>query len=138
MPFGRGTHASRRAAVGLVAMAICVAGFLALAGGARAEQEEKATVARRAYFTYPLTQTTPPLLLAGFPPSTVCLVGGLLGVPQVCSEQVTRLANVLGLSDGLPVPVTPDADIVQPIAPGTTPVGMAGGQQRWVSLLQLG
>ena len=127
----------RRAVLGVIALAVSAVGFIALPSGARAEQVEPAAVARRAYFTYPLTQVTPPLLLAGFPPSTVCLVGGLIGLPQVCSEQITRLANILGLSDGLPVIPTPDADVIQPIAPGTTPIGMASGQTRWVSLLQL-
>ena len=45
---------------------------------------------------------------------------------------------LLGLTDGLPIPLTPDGDLAQPVVlPGTTPVGMFGGQPRYVSLAAL-
>lgn len=95
-----------------------------------------ASVSREAYFTYPITQTAPPLIRNGFPPATACLVAGLAGVPQICGTEAQQLSALLGLTDGLPIPVTPDGDLAQPIAlPGTTPVGMFGGQPRYVSLL---
>jgi hypothetical protein len=97
-----------------------------------------ASVSREAYFTYPITQTAPPLIRNGFPPATACLVAGLAGVPQVCGTEAQQVAALLGLSDGLPIPITPDSDLAQPIAlPGTTPVGMFGGQTRYVSLTAL-
>src|SRR5438046_3165757 len=97
--------------------------------------EGPAAISREAYFTYPITQTTPPVLRNGFPPATACLVAGLVGVPQLCGDQVQQAAALLGLSDGLPVPITPDGDLAQVVAlPGTTPVGMMGGQPRYVSL----
>ncbi len=98
----------------------------------------RATVSREAYFTYPITQTTPRLLRNGFPPATACLVAGLAGVPQVCGTEAQQVASLLGLTDGLPIPITPDGDLAQPVVlPGTTPVGMFGGQPRYVSLLAL-
>src|SRR5205085_5201239 len=74
----------------------------------------------------------------GFPPATACLVAGLVGVPQLCGNEVQQATALLGLNDGLPIPITPDSDLAQPIAlPGTTPVGMFGGQPRYVSLAAL-
>jgi hypothetical protein len=98
----------------------------------------RATITREAYYTYPITQTTPPLLRNGFPPATACLVAGLVGVPQLCGTEAQQVGSLLGLSDGLPIPITPDSELAQPIVlPGTTPVGMAGGQPRYVSLAAL-
>lgn len=125
-----------RSLVGAAVLLVGVAGGVVVSAGA-AEQEQQAPISRQAYFTYPATQVLPPVLLNGFPPSTACLVAGLVGVAQVCGEEVAGIGNDLGLSDGIPVVPTPDADIAQPIAPGTSPVGMLGGQQRWVSLFQL-
>ncbi len=53
------------------------------------------------------------------------------------AEDVQSIGGALGLSDGLPIPLSPDGEIAQPVVPGTTPVGMLGGQQRYTSLLQL-
>ncbi len=124
-----------------------LAAFAALAGAAALLQlglanaetvEAPAVVSREAYFTYPITQTTPPVLRNGFPPATACLVAGLVGVPQLCGNEVQQAGALLGLSDGLPIPITPDSDLAQPIVvPGTTPVGMFGGQPRYVSLAAL-
>jgi hypothetical protein len=128
----------------LLRRAIAVAAVLALGasmrlGPAEAETVEgPATVTKEAYFTNPITQVTPPHLRNGFPPATACLVAGLVGVPQLCGTEIQQLAALLGLSDGLPIPITPDGDLAQPIVlPGTTPVGMLGGQQRYASLLAL-
>jgi hypothetical protein len=107
-------------------------------GAGAATVEEPARITREAYFTHPITQVTPPLLTAGFPPGTVCLVAGLVGAPQLCGEEVQQVGGALGLSDGLPIPLSPDGEIVQPVVPGTTPVGMLGGQERYTSLMQLG
>ncbi|MGH9275570.1 MAG: hypothetical protein ACRDZU_13065 [Acidimicrobiales bacterium] len=125
----------RRAALGSfgATIAILAAG---LSAGANTMQEP-ARITRQAYFTHPLTQVTPPLITEGFPPGTACLVAGLIGAPQVCGTEVQDVGGLLGLSDGLPIPVSPDGEIAQPVAPGTTPVGMLGGQQRYTSLLQI-
>lgn len=144
----RGTHrgerprgpARRVRALAASIAAVYVAGVLGLGlHSADADTvEAPATISREAYFTNPLTQITPPLLRNGFPPATACLVAGLVGAPQVCGTEVQQISSLLGLSDGLPVLVTPDGDIAQPlVVPGTTPVGMLGGQQRYTSLLQL-
>lgn len=125
----------------LGAAAACVAVAVAIVGaaiGASANTvQEPARVSREAYFTHPVTQVTPPLIKNGFPPGTACLVAGLVGAPQLCGEEVQQIGGALGLSDGLPIPLSPDGEIAQPIVPGTTPVGMLGGQQRYTSLLQL-
>jgi hypothetical protein len=126
-----------RLAAGLVMITASVAGIaVGWRGAGAAEVEERAVIARQAYFTHPATEALPPVLLNGFPPSTVCLVAGLVGVPQVCGPDIRDILDTLGLGDGLPVPPTPDADIVQAVVPGTTPVGMLGGQQRYASLFQ--
>ena len=123
--------AAATALVGLTAV-------LQLGPATAATVQEPATVTREAYFTNPITQATPPLLRNGFPPATACLVAGLVGVPQVCGSEIQQIAALLGLTDGLPIPITPDGDLAQPIAlPGTTPVGMLGGQQRYASLIQV-
>ncbi|MDQ2649279.1 MAG: hypothetical protein M3Z03_06980 [Actinomycetota bacterium] len=124
-----------------VALALAFAGLAGAlqVGGATADTvTAPATVSRQAYFTNPITQVTPPLLRNGFPPATLCLVAGLGGLPQLCGPEVQELGGLLGLSDGLPIPVTPDGDLAQIVAlPGTTPVGMLAGQQRYASLFQL-
>jgi hypothetical protein len=122
-----------RASVALVALA----GILQLGSAGAESVEGPATVTREAYFTTPITQITPPLLRAGFPPATACLVAGLVGVEQLCGPEVQQLGGLLGLSDGIPILVTPDGDLAQPVLPGTTPVGMIAGQQRYSSLLQI-
>lgn len=130
---------TRARRLGAVAALVGLAGILQLEPARAVTASEPAKVTREAYFTHPITQATPPLLRNGFPPATACLVAGLVGVPQVCGTEVQQVAALLGLSDGLPVPITPDGDLAQPIAlPGTTPVGMLAGQQRYVSLLALG
>jgi hypothetical protein len=55
----------------------------------------------------------------------------------VCGNEVQQVVALLGLSDGLPILVTPDGDLAQPISPNTTPVGMLGGQARYVSGFQI-
>ena len=132
----RGGKRARRVAA-FVAF-LSAAGVLQL-GLANAETvEAPAVVSREAYFTYPITQTTPPMLRNGFPPATACLVAGLVGVPQLCGSEVQQVSTLLGLTDGLPIPITPDSDLAQAVAlPGTTPVGMMAGQPRYVSLTAL-
>jgi hypothetical protein len=122
---------------GIVAMAAAaVTGVSGLQASANTV-EEPAVVARQAYFTYPVTDVVPPILTDGFPPATLCLVAGIAGAADLCGEEVQQIGGGLGLSDGLPIPVSPDGEVAQPVAPGTTPVGMLAGQPRYVSLLQL-
>jgi hypothetical protein len=122
-----------------MAAAVALLATVALVGGAGANTvQEPARISRQAYFTYPVTQVTPPLIRNGFPPGTACLVAGLVGAPQVCGTEVQQLGGLLGLSDGLPIPQSPDGDLAQLVVPGTTPIGMLGGQPRYTSLLQLG
>jgi len=132
-------RSSRRARLAAGAAALVVATAVGMAGlqASAATVEEPASVARQAYYTYPVTDVTPPVLTAGFPPGTVCLVAGLAGAAQLCGEEVQQVGGTLGLSDGLPIPVSPDGEIAQPVVPGTTPVGMLGGQPRYASALQL-
>ena len=133
-----GGRRRRRSAWILAFLIACVVSVVGYSAAGAETQQAQASVAREAYFTYPATQVTPPLLRNGFPPATACLVAGLAGVPQLCGTQAQQIAALLGLSDGLPVLVTPDGDLAQPtVAPGTTPVGMLGGQPRYVSLLAL-
>jgi hypothetical protein len=124
----------RRLGIAAAVMAVTL-GVFHFAPADAAEVEARAAITREAYFTYPITQTAPPLLRKGFPPATACLVAGLVGVPQLCGNEVQQIGALAGLSDGIPIPITPDSDLAQPTAvPGTTPVGMAGGQTRYVSL----
>ncbi len=133
--WSRGRTARRLAAF---AALLGAAGVVQLGLANAATVETPALVSREAYFTYPITQTAPPVLRNGFPPATACLVAGLVGVPQLCGTEAQQVAALLGLTDGLPIPITPDGDLAQPAAvPGTTPVGMMGGQPRYVSLTAL-
>jgi hypothetical protein len=133
---GRTGSRGRRFAV--AATFVGLVGVLQLAPTGADTVSAPATITRQAYFTNPITQATPPVLRNGFPPGTVCLVAGLAGLPQLCGPEVQQLGGALGLSDGLPIPVTPDGDLAQLVAlPGTTPVGMLAGQQRYATLLQL-
>jgi hypothetical protein len=132
-------HRGLRFGAGLLVASISVFGVVHAIGNASAtERQEVANISREAYFTRPASAATPPLLRKGFPPSTACLVAGLVGLPQVCGEAVKDLGNTIGVGDGLPVPETIDSDLVQPVLPGTMPVGMAGGQERYTSLIQFG
>jgi len=64
-PGGRG---ARR--FGVFVVLLGAAGVLQL-GLANAETvQAPAVISREAYFTYPITQTTPPVLRNGFPPAT--------------------------------------------------------------------
>jgi hypothetical protein len=120
-----------------IAVAVSALALLAVVGAGANTVQEPARISRQAYFTYPLTQVTPPLIRNGFPPGTACLVAGLVGAPQLCGTEVQQIGGLLGLSDGLPIPQTPDGDLAQAVVPGTTPIGMLGGQPRYTSLLQL-
>jgi hypothetical protein len=132
---GGGTRRRRR--IGVIGAAV-LAGVVLSAGSGDADTvEAPATFGRQAYYTYPITQITPPVIRNGFPPATACLVAGLVGVPQVCGNEVQQVVALLGLSDGLPILVTPDGDLAQPVAPGTTPIGMLGGQARYASGFQI-
>jgi hypothetical protein len=132
---GGGTRRRRR--IGVIGAAVLAAVALSAGSGSADTVEAPATFGRQAYFTYPITQVTPPVLRNGFPPATACLVAGLVGVPQVCGNEVQQVVALLGLSDGLPILVTPDGDLAQPVAPGTTPVGMLAGQPRYASGFQI-
>jgi len=125
--------------VGMFAAVVALTlGLFQFTQAGAADVEGRATISREAYYTYPITQTAPPLIRKGFPPATACLAAGLAGVPQICGSEAQQVAALLGLTDGLPIPITPDGDLAQPIAlPGTTPVGMFGGQPRYLSLLAL-
>lgn len=121
-----------------MAAAVAAVALLAVVGGAGANTvQEPARISRQAYFTHPVTQVTPPLITSGFPPGTACLVAGIAGAPQLCGTEVQQIGGLLGLSDGLPIPQAPDGDVAQLVVPGTTPIGMLGGQPRYTSLLQL-
>lgn len=126
--------ARRTIAVSAVLALVSLTGFAA--PGSAQDKQEVAGVEREGYFTRPATSATPPVLVDGFPPSNVCLVAGIVGLPQLCGPEISGTANDLGLSGGIPVPETIDADLVQPVAPDTMPVGMAGGEERYVSALQ--
>ena len=138
MTDGRRTPSRWRSRARIPLALVALAGLLQLGPAEAQEVEAPATVTREAYFTNPITQVTPPLLRNGFPPATACLVAGLVGVAQLCGPEVQQLGALLGLTDGIPILVTPDGDLAQPVVvPGTTPVGMIAGQQRYASLLQV-
>ncbi len=80
--------------------------------------EQDAGIARQAYFTHPATDALPPLLFNGFPPSTACLVAGLVGFPSVCAARSSAMPlEPLGLGDGLPEPSTPDSQLLSRSCP---------------------
>jgi hypothetical protein len=87
---------------------------------------------KEAYYTFRIAGSLPPVLTKQVPPSAVCLVAPA----QVCGPEVDSLKATLGLSNGLPVPDVPDFMLPQPVEPGTLPVGMIGGQTRYVSALR--
>lgn len=127
---------SRRAASVLILTVVAIS--LLVSPGHAADTQEVAQVDRTAYFTRPITSATPPVLVNGFPPATACLVAGIAGLAQLCGPEITDITDTLGLGDGLPVPETIDADLAQPVLPGTLPIGMAAGQERYATALQLG
>lgn len=132
---GRTPRQRRR--LGVIGAAALLAALLSAGSGTADTVEAPASFGRQAYYTYPITQVTPPVLRNGFPPATACLVAGLVGVPQVCGNEAQQVVALLGLSDGLPILVTPDGDLAQPVAPGTSPIGMLAGQPRYVSGYQI-
>ncbi len=132
-----GGETRRRRRIGVIGAAVLAGVVLSAGSGGADTVEAPATFGRQAYYTYPITQITPPVLRNGFPPATACLVAGLVGVPQVCGSEVQQVVALLGLGDGLPILVTPDGDLAQPIFPGTTPIGMLGGQARYLSGFQI-
>ena len=74
-----GGETRRRRRIGVIGAAVLAGVVLSAGSGGADTVEAPATVARQAYFTYPVTQITPPLLRNGFPPATACLVAGLVG-----------------------------------------------------------
>ncbi|WP_436795325.1 hypothetical protein [Actinospongicola halichondriae] len=123
-----------RIVVAVALAAVGVFGFVSPGGAA--DQQQVAQVQKTAYYTRPASTATPPTLTNGFPPSTACLVAGLAGLPELCGEQVADIGDQLGLGGGLPVPETIDSSLVQPVLPATLPIGMAGGQERYSSLIR--
>ena len=126
---------SARILIAVVLAGVGIFGFVS--PGSAADQQQVAQVERSAYFTRPASSATPPVLTDGFPPSTACLVAGLAGLPQLCGEQIADIGDQLGLGGGIPVPETIDSSLVQPVAPATLPVGMAAGQERYLSLIHI-
>ncbi len=117
------------------------AGLVALAAvampmsSARGQESGAATpleAAKEAYYTFRITGALPPVLTKQVPPSAVCLIAPA----QVCGPEVDALKVTLGLDNGLPIPDVPDFALPQPVEPGTLPVGMIGGQTRYVSALR--
>jgi hypothetical protein len=114
-------------------------GALALAGvwspmtAAKGQEAPTALkVTKEAYYTSRFAGSLPPVLTKQVPPAPVCLVAPA----QVCGPEVDSLKTTLGLNKGLPVPDVPDFQLQQPVAPGTLPVGMIGGQTRYTSALR--
>ena len=94
-----------------------------------------------AYFTHPLTKAIPPVLTTEFPPGVVCIVAGIGGAPEVCGDTVQELKAILAptplnVDAGLPLPDSFDPILPQPVLPGTLPVGLIGGQERYASFLR--
>jgi hypothetical protein len=89
-------------------------------------------VTKEAYYTFRILGSLPPVLVKQVPPAPVCLVAPA----QVCGPEVDSLKKALGLDKGVPVPDVPDFQLPQPVAPGTVPVGLIGGQTRYVSALR--
>ncbi|HEX9683764.1 MAG TPA: hypothetical protein VGA13_11820 [Acidimicrobiales bacterium] len=133
---------NRRFAGALLASLLPGAVALTGAAGAAEDDVEPIGVVSEAYYTTPFTASLPPVLVSEVPPGVVCIVAGIAGAAQVCGDEVQALkaeleGTPLDVSDGLPIPESPDSSIPQPVAPGTLPVGILGGQQRYASYVEL-
>jgi hypothetical protein len=116
---------------GLVAL-VAVAVPMNSARGQEAGAATPLKAAKEAYYTFRTAGSLPPVLTKQVPPSAVCLVAPA----QVCGPEVDALKVTLGLDKGLPIPDVPDFMLPQPVEPGTLPIGMIGGQTRYVSALR--
>lgn len=109
-----------------------VAGPMNAARTAAQEAPTALKVTKEAFWTNRFAGSLPPVLVKQVPPAPVCLVAPA----QVCGPEVDALKATLGLNRGVPVPDVPDFQLPQPVAPGTLPVGMIGGQARYFSAMR--
>lgn len=126
----------------LVASLLPAAVAFAVHPAGAAPDFEQAKVAATGYYTSPVNDALPPVLTSEVPPGVVCIVTGIAGASQVCGDQVQQLKALLSgtpldVSDGLPLPESADPQLPQPVAPGTLPVGLLGGKQRYASYLKI-
>jgi hypothetical protein len=110
----------------LLACAAVLPAGLAAAQEEQAE-EQPAGVRSQGYYTADTSDALPPILTREFPPGVVCIV-----VPEACSEDTEPITRPIDEAvREVEIPGGP----VQPVAPGTLPVGMLGGQERYASVL---
>jgi hypothetical protein len=111
---------------------LAVLGPLHATRGDAQEAPAPLKVNREGFWTARFAGSLPPVLVKQVPPAPVCLVAPA----QVCGPEVDSLKQTLGLNHGVPIPDVPDYQLPQPVAPGTLPVGMIGGQARYFSALR--
>lgn len=132
-----------RAAALLLATLVAAAG-LALPGGVAGAQEDPgaeepdttppagqaAAVDRRGYWTGDGSAIFPAIATSEFPPGVACIL-----VPEACSDDANQITDPIqealgsgtaGVDSAGPAPA-------QPVVPGTLPVGMLTGEERYTS-----
>lgn len=108
--------------------ALAVPAVALFALGAAPADTQPAGVGKTAWYTQHSSDALPPVLFREFPPGLVCLL-----VPDACNDDAAVVtAPIDAVVRGLDIPPGP----VQPVAPGTLPVGLLGGYPRFSSYLQ--
>jgi hypothetical protein len=91
-------------------------------------QTEEARISQEAWFTSPLTDALPPFFTQEVPPGVVCILA-----PELCGPDIQAvLEPIEQILGDLEIPVLP----VQSVLPGTLPVGLMGGHQRYASFVE--
>lgn len=97
-------------------------------GGGSSDEGEPAEVTAEAWFTAPATDALPPTFTEEVPPGVVCIL-----IPEACPGEVQEATAPLG--ETLRETDAPQSP-VQPVVPGTLPVGQLGGEDRYTSYLR--
>lgn len=109
-----------------VALAMLLLLLVAVPASAQ-EDSQQAEVTAQGYYTAPTKEALPPILVEEFPPGVVCILQ-----PEFCSPDAQALTDPIeGVITGAEIPAGP----VQPVPPGSLPVGLLGGHRRYASVL---
>lgn len=126
------SHATSRLLLVIVMILVVAVFFPGNVGLAAEDEAQPAEVTREGYYTNDASEGLPPAITREFPHAIVCVL-----VPEACGEQLAPLhETVHGVITGGADAADAAPQPAQPVVPGTLPVGLLGGQERYTSALR--
>lgn len=112
------------------AATFAVVAFPSGAGAEAADPPAKqAAISKQAWYTAKTSNAFPAVVFKEFPNAIMCVAG-----PELCTEQANQLSQPI--EDGL-TSISAPGGPVQPVAPGTVPVGLLGGKIRYATVMKI-